>query len=660
MLRTLRRLPLLLAIWGSPILPAHEIVISEIQYHPHGNLPEDEFLEIENRGTAGVDLSGWFFSAGVRLAFPSGTSIEPGEALVISPDAASTAARYGIEASRVIGGLEGRLDNDGEVIALCDASGHQVTRVHYRDRGGWPEEADGLGPSLELLPGFWDPDLPESWRSSRRVRGTPGEPTVLEEEGPSSRAAVPAASEWRYFEGESEPAPGDPLAWTRIGFDDSSWPRGQQPIGFGSAEVRTEIAAMWGGFLSLYMRCDFDLTSAEVDLIESGLAEISLAVRYDDGFVAYVNGTEVLRQNVGGSPGEPVPFDAQALEPQDGTRASILPASGLLRAGANTVALQGVNRSLFSGDFILGATVQLSIAALVGDSPIALRINEVRPSAGPGPGFIEIHNPGRQRRSLAGYRLTDSPYRDDPFVFPAGAAVDAGGWLSVRASELGFDLPQETRVYLLVDPEGNLADAFESAPALPEHSSVRHPDGSGRTYSTPTPTEGAANEFQPDERLVINEIHYHPADDPAGDLEFIEIVNRSGAPVSLRGWRLSEAVDFSFPDDASIAPLEFLVVARNPEAMRSRYGLSRVLGPFEGRLANDEERIQLRDAFDNVVSRVHYADDGAWPTAADGEGPSLELVNADLDNEYAAVWRAGPPGGTPGVGNASYRAEVAP
>ena len=45
--------------------------------------------------------------------------------------------------------------------------------------------------------------------------------------------------------------------------------------------------------------------------------------------------------------------------------------------------------------------------------------------------------------------------------------------------------------------------------------------------------------------VVINEIHYNPEEDLAS--EFIEIHNKGEAAIDLGGWRLSDAVNFTFP-----------------------------------------------------------------------------------------------------------------
>ena len=154
--------------------------------------------------------------------------------------------------------------------------------------------------------------------------------------------------------------------------------------------------------------------------------------------------------------------------------------------------------------------------------------------------------------------------------------------------------------------------------------------------------------------LFISEIMYHPAEDqvPIGygeeDFEFVEIWNRGDAPVLLEGMTLSEAIDFTFPS-YTLAPGEAVVIAADPVALLAHDQTfeGKVLGPFEGRLANGGEMIWLTDSADRMLDQVRFDDEEAWPEAADGEGSSLERVR--FDRADVSAWRASPAlGGSPG------------
>ena len=76
--------------------------------------------------------------------------------------------------------------------------------------------------------------------------------------------------------------------------------------GIGDA-IQTDVEeTMYGQNGSAYVRIPFDVPAGtELDLLE-------LRMRYDDGFVAYLNGQEVARRNAPGAPGTPPAYNATA------------------------------------------------------------------------------------------------------------------------------------------------------------------------------------------------------------------------------------------------------------------------------------------------------------------------------------------------------------
>ncbi|NMD36816.1 MAG: hypothetical protein GYA73_13100, partial [Planctomycetes bacterium] len=148
-----------------------DVLVSEIHYNPLGSDDRGEFLELFNRGPTRVDLSGWYFEAGVDFTFPAGAVLDPGRRLVVAGDPAFLAAQ-GV--ADVYGPWAGRLDNDGELIILNRADGMQIDLVSYGDGGLWPSLPDGNGPSLELGDPNADNELAEAWHASAVVGGTPG------------------------------------------------------------------------------------------------------------------------------------------------------------------------------------------------------------------------------------------------------------------------------------------------------------------------------------------------------------------------------------------------------------------------------------------------------------------------------------------------------
>src|SRR5207249_10781330 len=121
----------------------------------------------------------------------------------------------------------------------------------------------------------------------------------------------------------------------------------------------------------------------------------------------------------------------------------------------------------------------------------------------------------------------------------------------------------------------------------------RVPDGGAGSFALDAPSPGAQNRATLPGSIVINEIHYHPKEDPAdpalaGRLEFIELLNRAAEPVSLEGYRVTRGIDYALPDDAAIPAGGFLVVASDPDVLRQRAGLppGSVVGGHASHLAN--------------------------------------------------------------------------
>ena len=156
--------------------------------------------------------------------------------------------------------------------------------------------------------------------------------------------------------------------------------------------------------------------------------------------------------------------------------------------------------------------------------------------------------------------------------------------------------------------------------------------------------------------VVINEIYYNGEANPILD-EFIELHNATAATVDLTGWKLRGGVDYNFPAGASIPAGGYLVIAQTPATILSRYGVA-ALGPWNGALNSDGERITLRDAADGEVDEVDYRSEFPWPITPNGEGPSMQLVNASLDNNLGSSWRPALP--TPGAVNSVFAANAAP
>ena len=158
--------------------------------------------------------------------------------------------------------------------------------------------------------------------------------------------------------------------------------------------------------------------------------------------------------------------------------------------------------------------------------------------------------------------------------------------------------------------------------------------------------------------VVINEIHYNPPANPVRQ-EFIELYNPGASVVVLSGWRLSGAVTYAFPNGTSIPANGYLVIAEHPPTLLATLGAV-AIGPYAGQLASEGETVRLRGPDDAIIDEVDYKVGFPWPVAANGEGPSIELINPTLDNELGSSWRASQVPPTPGTQNSVFAANAAP
>ena len=137
--------------------------------------------------------------------------------------------------------------------------------------------------------------------------------------------------------------------------------------------------------------------------------------------------------------------------------------------------------------------------------------------------------------------------------------------------------------------------------------------------------------------VVINEIYYKPADKTSPE-EFVEISNRNPSPVNLSGWQFTQGIEYTFPEGSVLEAGGHLVLSENPATLQTVFSAAS-LGPYRGRLANDGEKLVLRDQQDGIVDEVEYGGEFPWPVEG-GSGGSIELIHPALDNNLGGSWRA--------------------
>jgi len=231
---------------------------------------------------------------------------------------------------------------------LVDAPKFQVNGLYQH--GGYVARSDSV--SLTGGTTIWytldgsDPRVPETTAG-------PGETVSLVTENAPKRVLVPTG-------------PVDDAWRGGAGFDDSAWQTGIGGVGYERSTGYEQLFdinvqdAMYGQNTSCCIRIPFEISEADYEDVSS----LVLKVRYDDGFVAYLNGMEVQRVLFSGEPS----WDSAASGTHSDIDAIDLETFNLgehvaaLRAGQNILAIHGLNAGTTSSDFLISVELTGSTA----------------------------------------------------------------------------------------------------------------------------------------------------------------------------------------------------------------------------------------------------------------------------------------------------------
>ncbi len=157
---------------------------------------------------------------------------------------------------------------------------------------------------------------------------------------------------------------------------------------------------------------------------------------------------------------------------------------------------------------------------------------------------------------------------------------------------------------------------------------------------------------------VINEINYKSS--PVFNTEdWVEFYNPDSVDVNISGWKFSDGNSlnqFVFPDGTIIRAQDYLVLCRDTVKFKSLYpNQTKALGNINFGFSSSSEHLSLLDNSDNLIDDVEYFSSGDWTSLPNGNGPTLSLINPQLDNSLAENWKASANlYGTPGYLNDTY------
>ena len=239
---------------------------------------------------------------------------------------------------------------------------------------------------------------------------------------------------WSYKTGQTAPGNG----WQTRSFDDQSWQTGPGGIGYGDGDDVTVIDPV----ISLYLRKKFTIRDT------GDISALLLHMDYDDAFVAYLNGVEVARANIGTAGIEPsynqeadAYKEAEIYRGGKPERYDLMPYIPILHAGENILAVQVHNFGSGSSD--LSAIPFLSLG------------------------------------------LTKTP--ENP--------RDLAEILEEDIPELhtNFKIASEGESLFLTHVNGNIVDSLSAVTLLQDKSIGRQPDGTAQWVYFDEPTPGAPN-----------------------------------------------------------------------------------------------------------------------------------------------------------------------
>ena len=359
------------------------------------------------------------------------------------------------------------------------------------------------------------------------------EGTTLVGESTNVRAFVPGSdigTQWR-----SNPA-----------FDDSNWLSGRNGIGYERGNgyapyINIDVDAQMQGRTSCYVRIKFNVDGEDL----AGWNFMTLQSRCDDGFVAYLNGTEIVSNLAPAN----LNWNSSAIQTTDDAIATTFQnfeASNffnLLQPGENLLAIHALNESTTSSDFL----------------------NQVK--------LITGFDEGAGQGGTGGIEYTEPiTLNETARLFARVFDSDGGNSTGSGRTPVGTGWSAPLQVEYLV----NEAPASEGTLAIVE--------------------------------IMNNPYELGDALTEDGDFEWIELQNITAQKISLSGVSFSEGIEFNF-SGKSLDPGERTLVVRNLTAFQQVHGSSRnqqIAGTYSGALENNGENLVLTAANGDIIQSLSY------------------------------------------------------
>ena len=164
----------IILLFGVVLLSCEDLISNNSHENEYVN-PGD-WVELFNPTNENIDIGNWVFKDednDHNFTIPENQVMSPGMYLVLCRDTLEFKDDFP-SVINFTGDLGFGLSGSGELIRLFDSNENLVDEVTYDDADPWPAEADGAGPTLELIHPFLDNGLGQNWSASDIYGGTPG------------------------------------------------------------------------------------------------------------------------------------------------------------------------------------------------------------------------------------------------------------------------------------------------------------------------------------------------------------------------------------------------------------------------------------------------------------------------------------------------------
>jgi hypothetical protein len=143
--------------------------------------------------------------------------------------------------------------------------------------------------------------------------------------------------------------------------------------------------------------------------------------------------------------------------------------------------------------------------------------------------------------------------------------------------------------------------------------------------------------FKKSPDLVISSLFYNPLNDFSRS-EFLTIMNPGNKIIDLKGYSLTQAIDYTFTDHLLLYPHEKIYLVKDISSPASIYYNGRAIEWTDGSLANEGEVIQLVHPSGIIIDQVSYSPDPPWPNALSPNQEVITIIEPGRDNHFGYNW----------------------